>query len=196
MTESSNFYWYYYLSPQQYYIEILRTFKTQVTTKTTAIIYHGLYSSVAERIKHTTFNKLIYRETSPNLVRSSLHRKSLHCRKVSTPKTALKISTPQKGFYTVETFLHLTFLHLLHKIKTNRNLVKKKNQISKTTMIFLACLKLVKPLFYFFDLFKVSKTTINFFHLFKVNKIAINFFYLFKFSKITTKVSTRSNSAK
>ena len=48
----------------------------------------------------------------------------------------------------------------------------------------------------FFGLFKVSKTTINFFYLFKVNKIAINFFDLFKVSKITTKVSTRSNSAK
>ena len=150
MTESSNFYWYYYLSPQQYYIEILRTFKTQVTTKTTAIIYHGLYSSVAERIKHTTFNKLIYRETSPNLVRSSLHRKSLHCRKVSTPKTVLKISTPQKGFYTVETFLHLTFLHLLHKIKTNRNLVKKKKSNQQNNHDFSG-------------LFKVSKTIILFF---------------------------------
>ena len=31
----------------------LKTFKTQITTKTRALVYHGLYDSVAERKNHT-----------------------------------------------------------------------------------------------------------------------------------------------
>ena len=34
----------------------LKTFKTQVTTNTRALIYLGLYGLVAKRISHTTFN--------------------------------------------------------------------------------------------------------------------------------------------
>ena len=34
----------------------LRTFKTQITTNTRALVYLGLDGSVAERISHTTFN--------------------------------------------------------------------------------------------------------------------------------------------
>ena len=44
----------------------LRTFKTQITKDTRALVYHGLYGSVAERINHTTFNMLSYREKSLN----------------------------------------------------------------------------------------------------------------------------------
>ena len=45
-------------------------FETQIMTKTRALIYHGLYSSVAERIKHEASDMLTHREKSSNPVRS------------------------------------------------------------------------------------------------------------------------------
>ena len=67
----------------------LRTCKTQIMTKTRALVCHRLFGSVAERIKHTAFNIPTYCEKSSNPVRSRFSvkfmvRSSLYCRKVST----------------------------------------------------------------------------------------------------------------
>ena len=40
----------------------LNTFKTQITTNTRALIYLGLYGSVAKRIKHEASEMLTYCE--------------------------------------------------------------------------------------------------------------------------------------
>ena len=48
----------------------LRNFKTHITTNTRALVYHGLYGSVAEQVNHTAFNMLSYREKSWNPERS------------------------------------------------------------------------------------------------------------------------------
>ena len=48
----------------------LRTFKTQIMDKGyRALIYHRLYDSVADWIKHTVFNMLTYCEKSSNTIR-------------------------------------------------------------------------------------------------------------------------------
>ena len=48
----------------------LRTFKTQIITNTRALVYLELYGSVAERINHTDFNMLNYREKGFNPARN------------------------------------------------------------------------------------------------------------------------------
>ena len=47
----------------------LKTFKTQITTNTSALIYLGLCGSVAERIKNEASDMLTYCEKSLNPVR-------------------------------------------------------------------------------------------------------------------------------
>ena len=61
-------------------LDQLRIFKTQITTNTRALVYHRLYGSVAEQIKHMASNMLSYRETSSDPIRSSFHKKSSHRR--------------------------------------------------------------------------------------------------------------------
>ena len=50
----------------------LKTSKTQITTKTRALIYLGLHGSVAERIKQIVSGMLTYREKSSCEADSSL----------------------------------------------------------------------------------------------------------------------------
>ena len=126
----------------------LRTFKTQITTNTGALIFHRLYGSVEEWIKHRATNTLAYREMSSNPVRTSLHRmsdtldcagglftvdysESLHTVDCTVSfyiveKQALKVSTPQKILQAVENSLYCSKVFTLTVLnKTNRNLGKK-----------------------------------------------------------------------
>ena len=48
----------------------LKAFKTQIATNTRALVYHRVYDSVVERIKHEASGMLTYQEKSWNPVRS------------------------------------------------------------------------------------------------------------------------------
>ena len=89
--------------------------KTQITTNTRALVYHRLYGSVTERIKHMASNMLSYRETSSDPIRSSFPKSlftvdcaeclyTIDCTKslYIVEKQALKLSTPQKSLHIVE----------------------------------------------------------------------------------------------
>ena len=54
----------------------LKTFKTQITTNTRALIYLGLYGSVDKRIKHEASDMLTYCKKSLSPVRG---RFSIRC---------------------------------------------------------------------------------------------------------------------
>ena len=63
-----------------------RNFKTQIMTKTRALVYDELYGSMAKWIKHVSFNIPTYRKKSSNIERSIVSVKFMfRCRKVSTP---------------------------------------------------------------------------------------------------------------
>ena len=62
----------------------LRTFKAQIMTKTRALVYHRLYGSVVERIKHMALKYLTYREKSSNPVTSRFFCKAYSQMKAST----------------------------------------------------------------------------------------------------------------
>ena len=51
----------------------MRILKAQIMAYTRALVYHKLYDSVAERIKHKASNMLTFREKGSNPVRRSLH---------------------------------------------------------------------------------------------------------------------------